>query len=319
MTRYGFSAGRQCESRLLPLHVALNMAEHYLGSKEAGGWIERIEIGKRGGLNLLLATGDERDWLDFTSDPPRISGPLDDPAIPLSDIVSCFGPDSGFDVLNYRPARRLVVSGRQNSVDVVLKGYRKGKGARHSRMAKLAAQILAGSDIRTAEVLEVKRSSDYLVMQRVGGHRPVIRAQQADDFILLGAGIRRMQTGTRDNVIAKNTLEGFTRREELAVLDERLRRLQLVGGDLPPGWLELRQRLEEAAALIPHAELVTAHRDLHDGQWLLGRDRPCLLDFDLLCRAEPELDSANFLAHLFLRQLQHSVQLSTRDLDACSA
>ena len=60
-----------------------------------------------------------------------------------------------------------------------------------------------------------------------------------------------------------------------------------------------------------------AHRDLHDGQWLMSGDRPCLLDFDLLCRAEPELDPANFLAHLELRRMQHPTVISERDVAAC--
>jgi len=317
LSEYAPGVGRQRDASLLPLHSVLDLAEQYLGSMGKDGWIERIEIDKHGGLNLLLAAGDDRDWLDFAGDPPRISGPLNDPSIMLSGIVGRDGPDSGYEVLNYRPSRRLVVSGRQNSVDVVLKGYRKGKCARQAGKARLATKILAGSDIRTAPVLEVNLRNDFLVMQRMGGRRPVIRAQQADDFLVTGAGIRRLQTATKEIVHGMDALEGFNRRDELAVVDERLRRLQLVGGGLPPDWQELRRRLEKTAASIPQAELVAAHRDLHDGQWLLGRGRPCLLDFDLLCTAEPELDPANFLAHLSLRHLQHRAQISARDVDAC--
>lgn len=311
------SAGRKQESSLFPLRVALDRAKQYLGNRGEDGWIERIEIDKIGGLNLLLAASDDRVWIDFKMAAPRLSGPLDDPAIPLSGIVARAGPEYGFEVLNYRPSRRLVVSGRQNSVDVVLKGYRKDKCARRAGKKKMAAQILAGSGILTAVVLTVDSDNDYLVMQRLGGHRPMIRAQQADDFLLLGAGIHRMQAGTRELVQDPGALEEFSRQKELEVLDERVRRLQLVGGDLPAAWSDLRQRLEDAAALIPQAEPVAAHRDLHDGQWLLGDGQPCLLDFDLMCRAEPELDPANFLAHLTLRHLQNRTQPSAHDVDIC--
>lgn len=46
------------------------------------------------------------------------------------------------------------------------------------------------------------------------------------------------------------------------------------------------------------------HRDFHDGQLLVDRDRIGVLDFDLMAVGDPALDLANFLAHLELRGAQ---------------
>ena len=49
-----------------------------------------------------------------------------------------------------------------------------------------------------------------------------------------------------------------------------------------------------------------AHRDFHDGQVLIAEERMSLLDLDTACNAPPELDAANFLAHVALRQHEGS-------------
>ena len=59
-----------------------------------------------------------------------------------------------------------------------------------------------------------------------------------------------------------------------------------------------------AAARAATGPLLPAHRDFYDKQVLLAAGRIVLLDFETACRAEPELDVANFLAHLELRRLQ---------------
>jgi hypothetical protein len=234
---------------------------------------------------------------------------LQDPAIPLSRLAR----KRGLEVLGYRPGRRLVAAGRQDGIDLVWKGYRRGKMAEHARKYQLAAKALNGAEAGAVSVVEVDPAGDCLTMRREAGRRPRIAADRRADLQLMGAGTRRLQAFEDGSGV----LEAFGRRQELAVLGERIRRLNLAGGSPPARWEELRGRLEELATLAPAAQAVTAHRDLHDGQWLVHRRRPCLLDFDLLCRAEPELDPANFLAHLELRRLQRPARISSGDLQAC--
>lgn len=63
----------------------------------------------------------------------------------------------------------------------------------------------------------------------------------------------------------------------------------------------LRRRSQEALRDLTDvvAALVPSHRDLHDGQVLLG-ERVTFLDVDTAAQAEPALDPANLLAHLDL-------------------
>ena len=67
-------------------------------------------------------------------------------------------------------------------------------------------------------------------------------------------------------------------------------------------WFQsLKQARDEIArAAVPGQRSVLAHRDLHDGQFLVDGGTIALLDFDLLARAEPELDVANLLEHVLV-------------------
>ena len=255
--------------------------------------IRRIEINKRG--EVCLQIGDQQAWYDISTFPPRQLDPLEDRKIPMSVLVR----RRRLDVLAYRPARRLVASGREGGSEIVWKGYRRGRAGRYAANYRLAAAALQGREVGVPEVIEVDEGIDCIAMRRVTGHRPRVSVTHTADFRLMGNGTRQLQSFQQ----GRDTLAEFSRHHELAVLDERIRRLALAGGAPPEGWRTLQSALAEGSSL-PAAELVLTHRDLHDGQWLVNDDRPCLLDFDLLCRAEPELDIANFLAHLELRRLQ---------------
>lgn len=268
--------------------------------------IRRIEIDKSGGVCLQIGEG--HGWYDISAFPPRRLDPLDDRKIPMSPLVR----ERRLDVVGYRPARRLVAVGREGGVDIVWKGYRRGRVNRYAANYRLASAALQGSDVRTPDLAEVDVETDCIAMPRVSGQRPRVAAAHSVDFRLMGSGTRALQSSRQ----GLEELGDFKRDEELAVLEERVRRLALAGGSPPEGWRALYASLTDFSS-IPAANLVVAHRDLHDGQWLVDEGRPCLLDFDLMCRAEPELDPANFLAHLELRQLQHPAGISAHDVAAC--
>jgi hypothetical protein len=271
--------------------------------------IERIEIDKRGTVTLQI--GKEHEWYAISGFPPATLDPRQDAAIPLSGLAR----EKGLQVLAYRPSRRLVVAGREHGADLVWKGYRRRRGAVQADKYSLAASALAGSGIDGARVLEFDSSGDFMILSRAPGRQPRVSAGSAADFHLMGRGVGALQGfGERTE-----TLPVFDRTQELTVLDERLRRLELAGGRAPPDWLSLRASLGQAADRIPLALPVLTHRDLHDKQWLVDGRRAFLLDFDLLCLAEPELDAANFLAHLELRRLQQPQLVGSEDVRACSA
>lgn len=64
------------------------------------------------------------------------------------------------------------------------------------------------------------------------------------------------------------------------------------------------QRLQATISRADIPGLVPCHRDFYDKQLLIDGKRCTLLDLEVASRAEPELDVANFLAHLELRGLQ---------------
>ncbi len=73
----------------------------------------------------------------------------------------------------------------------------------------------------------------------------------------------------------------------------------LAFGVAAPGLRAAADAATAALRRLPPAAPVPAHRDLHDGQVLLGR-RVTLLDVDTAALADPALDVANLLAHLDL-------------------
>ena len=102
--------------------------------------------------------------------------------------------------------------------------------------------------------------------------------------------------------------------------------VRLAGAAFPSAASVLRpaqEALVEAASRESVGSFRPAHRDFHDGQLLVHRDRVVLLDLDTASNAEPELDAANFLAHL--RHLGHhlpglaTARLAAAFLDAYTA
>ncbi|BAZ46416.1 aminoglycoside phosphotransferase [Chondrocystis sp. NIES-4102] len=86
--------------------------------------------------------------------------------------------------------------------------------------------------------------------------------------------------------------------EELAILEQKL---PLVINDYPPWRSRIATLLEQCFILgenTPEVELVNIHRDFYFDQILVDGDRFYLLDFDLYCRGNPNLDLGNFLGHI---------------------
>ena len=286
---------------------------NYLEKAGEKGNIERVEITKKRALQVQLTVGRNQKWLALGAGGPEELIAAADDEIPLSCHLSGRATDSALTVLAYRPARRLVILDTSTNDGVVIKGYRKGKGIKAAGKFKLAAKALFHRDFVTPGPVRFSQSHDSLTMPFLDGKRPHISPDRADDFKLLGQGILALQQIEPDHAVLKE----FTRQDELAVLRERARRMQLVNCELPADWDRLSDRIEQASEQVVKASPVPTHRDLHDGQLLQTPDGLALLDFDLMCLADPELDPANFLAHLVLRGLQSHDKDSERGVQAC--
>lgn len=86
--------------------------------------------------------------------------------------------------------------------------------------------------------------------------------------------------------------------DELQILEAKLPQLL---SDYPHWELRLQRLLEKCQHLgetIPEFPVCGIHRDFYFDQIILERDRFYLLDLDLYCAGNPNLDIGNFIAHI---------------------
>lgn len=276
--------------------------------------VSRVAIERDGDIYIEVEAAGGQRWFCFIGNDLQELHPQCDLKIPLLSALTRGNHSSGSSVISYRPGRRIVLS-RENLVqDHIIKGYKKRRGAQaatYHEIAVSACQQQTGFDV--PQLLQYVEESDYLVMARHPGKEPGINCDTAEVWAKIGLHLRRFQ----QSGIAAG-LQDFTCLDELAVLDERARRFLLGLSTLPARWQAGRELLQEVAKKLPAAEHGLAHRDLHDGQFLVAGDSICLLDFDLLCRADPALDGGNLLAHLDLRQLQRPDVTDVSGVSNCS-
>lgn len=283
------------------------------------GRVQRVDISRKGELTAQVAIGGQQQWLlldpGFADDGSADSGrpgeihqlnASNDRKIPLARQLSAVESVPGMTVLSYLPRRRLVILDSRGSQTRVLKGYRKGKGRRTADNYALAANGSIPDRFFVPAPSGYNSAHEYISMPFVNGTPFQLSADRSEDFEDLGRGIRNIQALDCPG----DALAEFNRQDELEVIDERARRMRLVGCAMPTGWSELRHRIGMVASKVSAGGLAPAHRDLHDGQLIRSSRGIALLDFDLFCRAEPELDAANFLVHLALRQMQMPHRIS---------
>ena len=99
------------------------------------------------------------------------------------------------------------------------------------------------------------------------------------------------------------------RERELGTVQSWIRSVAAAGLVTNPDLRRANLRLQDSASRPKASPLVPSHRDFFDKQILIAQDRCTLLDLELVSRAEPELDVANFLAHLVLRSLQRRLKV----------
>ena len=156
--------------------------------------------------------------------------------------------------------------------------------------------------------------TESVVFERERGLPFELGSASVDSFYQIGAALRRLQGARRtDGLLIHGPAD------ELAVLDGWMDKAGRWTGSPPAGWLDARDELARMPLPRPTAGLVVAHRDLHDGQFVATASDLVLLDFDLLCLADPVLDAANLTAHLTLRVLQALAGATEASAESCCA
>src|SRR5688500_7134769 len=106
------------------LEDALARLEEVCGGEGARARVERVELGRDGGLTLTLRTPESTHWFAQTGDGLREIHPGEDPLLPLCARVAAAPEDGRLRVLSWRPGRRIVLAQETDGEAVVIKGFR---------------------------------------------------------------------------------------------------------------------------------------------------------------------------------------------------
>jgi hypothetical protein len=302
---------------LLP--TALRAIGRELGDDDPAARVRRADLDRRDRLVIELDSPAGSRWFRFDETQLEELRLESEQRLPLA---VWHGAEPGpRTVLSWRPGRRLVLGVPLPT------GHQVWKGQRPSHLAAAAARHLLGQSLvrgergadegfRIPELLGVDAERAALRLAFASGFEPPIRPVDAPDFERIGRALRSLQDrGDVSALDLRQQLSEHGPEQELAVIDERVRRARRCLEAAPAGLESVLDRLRRAipSPLAP----VPCHRDLHDRQILLGAGAPVLLDLDLLCLADPLLDVANLLAHLALRRLQGAAEASPEGVRAC--
>ncbi len=212
-------------------------------------------------------------------------------------------------ILGYKPSRRLTVKFRLTRKD----------GSGRTLYAKL---LPAGVD---DEAIQVQRQVEsvlgdirepWLAVPRLVGRVPSWDAllwKRVPDpplFAILGTSDGHEAVAAAACGLAQLHSSGapwqrtHDRRRELETVRQWIEAASVFGS--PHSELVGRSfdRLEEVSSRLGDGAPAPSHRDFYDKQVLVGNGGCTLLDLEVACLAEPELDAGNFLAHLLLRSMQ---------------
>lgn len=284
------------------------------GLRIDGSGIDRVEARKDQSLVFTLKpnldAGFGQRWFVYAGGKVQEVVPGDDPRIILCKKGRL---DPDWQVLAWRPKRRICVKANVDGKPIVIKGYRKGRIEKAMARHSIAARQLAGSTaLRALAPQAWGTRAEALAFPWREGSTVRITSGATDLFRLVGEGLQSLQVAPTDGDWDRHGAE-----DELLVLDTLLRRVEPWAA-VPQEWHATRREVCSEQMARSDGDLVVCHRDLHDGQLLDCGERIVLLDFDLLGLADPALDVANLTAHFQLRLLQGSKDVTASGVEACS-
>ena len=275
--------------------------------------VRRVAVERQGAIHIEVHDAGRQRFFVFETNELRELQPADDPKIPLVSELHPDGFAADHVIISYRPGRRIVLGPASGSDGNIIKAYKKRRAVQAAERYAVALSACEQGGFDVPELLQYEPGMDCLVMAKRLGQAPAIAADAATVWMGIGTCLRRFQQSR-----VTDGLQEFSYRDELDVLDERARRFLLCLPTLPVRWQPGRERLEQAAADLPPAAKGLAHRDLHDGQFIVAGSTVSLLDFDLICIAGVALDAGNLLAHMKLRALQQRQENGGSAVSVCS-
>lgn len=210
-------------------------------------------------------------------------------------------PLGSIRVVRHRPGRRCLVRyGFADGTPAVL-GKASAKGVHNRSLAAQTRLHAAGFTTAAADCIAVPEPlgavpSLGLWLQREVAGRP-LQAMLGEPAALAACERTALALAKLHRVPAGRA-PAWTMADELAVLDDRLRRLAIVRPDLAARAARLLDLCRRAASRVPLAPACGIHRDFYPEQVLVDGASLHLVDLDLWSRGDPALDAGNFVAHL---------------------
>jgi hypothetical protein len=275
--------------------------------------IERFDLDRDRRLVATVGEAPSQRWFRRDAGAWREIRAADDDALPFARELRGLAIRGPVEVLSWKPGRRMTLAAAHGDARAIYKARR-----RSTHADALAAHVDAVGWTRESgfvapALIEHDGERAVLVLERLDARPLSIGTDDAPRFFAIGRALRRLQRCAPTKYLA---LHG-PREEERVLQRMRERTLEIVGNE-PKGVEEVFASFRRASTRLRAAAPVVAHRDLHDGQVMVRGDEVVLLDFDLLCLADPALDPANLAAHLELRALQGLSCATTESARACA-
>jgi len=238
----------------------------------------------------------------------ELLAPGEDPRLPGLQTGASL---DGARVLGHRAGRRAVI----RAGDRFLKIVRPAKAVAVAQSARRAEAAAAAGGFAVPRLLDFDAPRGIVSLAGLPGQplRDLLAAgDPAPAARAVGRALRALhETSTRD-------LPNHDACDEVTVLERwgRLLRSHAVAAPATRLADRVAAATEGVTARLleqPAGPTVALHRDLHDGQTLIGRRGGVgLIDFDTLAAGEAALDLGNVLAHLVLAGLLGTAQAATR-------
>ena len=295
-----------------PLTLAVEAISDRFGSQIAES-LDRVQLQRN---HSLVLEGQREDgqscWYRFKRNTITELHPLRDNKLPIFNTPAPLR-EASVQILTWRPGKRVVFKEHRAQVKIpITKAFRKGRSMEAMYRHSIAQKATEKFGFDTAEIQHWDNETDALHFTQLPGVPLDLSEQSTDHAFRIGALLKAFQQAT-----PANKLQPHTSADEIKVIEEAMRRRKAIDGPPKADSVQLLDHLQSLQSKLAPTRKLLCHRDLHDGQFLVGARNIALLDFDLLCLADPALDVANLLAHFCLRSLQakHGASVpSTRSL-----
>jgi len=230
------------------------------------------------------------------------------------ELVDGFpGSHASVHVLRYVPGRRCqlrYVLGRDDSTSLTFLGkiFRGDRGQQAFDLLEKVARFYTSSgegQFFAPKPLAYLSDWKMVIQEHIDGAtlNQMVRTGLAGNrhFSAAAGCIARLH----NSKIEVNRYHGIG--DELEILEKSLAGVDEAGLSDHSFSLTLDKIQEFAVGLTP-SRFVTVHRDFYDKQLIMDGQRTALIDLDTLSMGCPEIDVANFLAHLDLRYLQRGTE-----------